>query len=91
LLTLTGPAVEVIRDLTTAPGMAEKSGLRIVHSDGSGSLTLTVEAEPEHGDEIVETAGVRVFLQGEVAEMLDGHCLDAVVDHRGVAFRVLVP
>lgn len=90
MITLTGPAIEVIRSLTMAPGVAEKSGLRIVHADGSGSLTLTVAPGPEHGDEIVEADGVRVFLEGDVAEMLDGQQLDATVDDRGVAFRVLV-
>ena len=57
MLTLTGPAVEAIRSLTTAPGRPAGAGLRIWHSDSSGSLGLSVAAEPQQGDQVLETEG----------------------------------
>jgi len=91
MLTLTAPAVEAIRTLTTAPGVAEKSGLRIWHSDHSGSLGLTVVAEPESGDQVLETEGIRVFLQSEAALMLRDKAMDAWEDESGFAFQIVVP
>lgn len=91
MLTLTGPAVEAIRTLTTAPGRADTSGLRIWHSDTSGSLGLTVAAEPQSGDQIIETEGIRVFMQPEAATMLRNKAMDAYEDELGFAFQIVVP
>jgi Fe-S cluster assembly iron-binding protein IscA len=88
MFTLTGPAVEVIRTLTTAPGLAEDTGLRIAHQDTAGSLALSISPGPEVGDEIIETEGVRIFLHVDAAAMLDGKSLDAQIDDDGVVFQI---
>jgi iron-sulfur cluster assembly protein len=88
VLTLTAPAVEAIRNLTAQPGMQEESGLRITHEDTSGGLELSISAGPEDGDQVIETAGVRVFLQTTAVRMLEGKALDAHVNEEGVIFRI---
>jgi iron-sulfur cluster assembly protein len=88
VLTLTGPAVEAIRTLTTKPGIPRNSGLRIMHQDAVGGFELTIESEPGSGDEVIETDGVRVFLQHEAAEMLGGRSLSAEVTDDDVVFRI---
>ena len=91
MLTLTGPAVEAIRSLTTAPGRPETAGLRIWHSDASGSLGLSVAPGPQTGDQVLETEGVRVFMQAEAAAMLRNKAMDAWEDEVGYAFQIVVP
>ncbi len=90
MLTLTGPALVAIRTLTNQPGLPEDTGLRIAPEDDadSGSLALSLSSGPEAGDEIIETEGVRVFLQTDAAVMLDDKALDAQVDDEGVMFRL---
>jgi iron-sulfur cluster assembly protein len=89
VLTLTGPAVEAIRTLTTQPGLPTDTGLRIAPEDSEGgSLTLAVSDGPQVGDEVVEAEGVRVFVQPDAAVMLDDKSLDAEVDDQGVTFRL---
>ncbi len=88
MLTLTGPAIEAIRILTNKPELPEKSGLRIVHQDTAGSLELSITPGPDAGDQIIETGGVRVFLQTEAAAMLGGRALNAEIAENGVVFRI---
>jgi Fe-S cluster assembly iron-binding protein IscA len=91
MLSFTGPAVEAIRALITAPGEPAESGLRISHQDTAGSLSLSIAPAPQAGDRVIETDGVRVFLETEAASMLEGKALDALVDESGVAFQVATP
>lgn len=88
MLTLTRPAVEAIRNLTSQPGLPEHTGLRIAHQDTAGAMVLSISPQPEAGDQIIETDGVRVFLQTDAAAMLDGKSLDAQVDRDGVVFQI---
>jgi iron-sulfur cluster assembly protein len=88
VLTLTAPAIDAIRTLTSKPGLGEKSGLRIIHQDTAGSLELSISPEPDAGDEIIEADGARVFLQTEVATMLSDRTLGARVAGDDVVFRI---
>jgi iron-sulfur cluster assembly protein len=89
VLTLTGPAVDAIRLLTTRPGLPPSSGLRIVHGDTAGGLELFIVASPASGDQIIETGGVRVFVQAQAAALLGGKALSAeIADGDDVIFRV---
>lgn len=88
MLTLTGPAIEAIRTLTTQPGLPASTGLRIAPEDGEAGLALSLSEGPQTGDEVIEAEGVRVFLETEAAYMLDDKALDAEVDDEGVMFRL---
>jgi Fe-S cluster assembly iron-binding protein IscA len=88
VLTLTTPAIEAIRTLTAQPGLPEDTGLRIVHEDSAGSISLSISPEPLAGDEIIETAGVRVFLQDDAAAMLADKALDATIGDDGIVFQI---
>jgi iron-sulfur cluster assembly protein len=79
VLTLTDPAVEAIRLLTTKPGLPATSGLRIVHGDTAGGLELFITPAPEGSDHVIETGGVRVFVQAEAVELLGGKALNAEI------------
>lgn len=88
MLTLTEPAVEAIRSLTSRPELPAGAGLRIVHGDTAGGLELHICPAPGAGDQIIETGGARVFVQGEAASMLGGKTLSAKVAADDVVFRI---
>jgi iron-sulfur cluster assembly protein len=89
MLTLTDNAVEVIRNLTDQPQVPEGAGLRIATDATAGSLMLSLAAEPMEGDQVVDEAGARLFLESEAARILDDKALDANVDANGaVQFAV---
>ncbi|MFI0450368.1 hypothetical protein [Actinomadura sp. 6N118] len=88
---MTGTAVEAIRILTHKPGLSEDSGLRIVHHDSAGGLELSIAPGPDAEDEVIETDGVRVFLQTTAARMLGGRALNAEIAEDDVVFRITNP
>jgi len=90
MLTLTDQAVAVLRDLTTQPGLPAQTGLRIApQHGGAGGLALSLADGPRAGDQVVEDAGVHVYVQPEAAGAVDGKALDARVTETGeVSFQL---
>jgi Fe-S cluster assembly iron-binding protein IscA len=89
MLAVTENAVAVIRDLTSQQTASEGSGLRIAADPQAGGLTLSLTPRPEAGDQVLEAAGARLFLDADAATILDDKALDAVVDDAGsVEFAV---
>lgn len=83
MLTLTDNAVLVIRDLTAQEEVPTGAGLRIA-SDPTGSLVLSLSEQPQRGDQVVDTAGARIFLDPDSAQALRDKALDAAVDAQGI-------
>ena len=87
MLVLTEAAAEVVKSVTDTPQAPDGTGLRITQTPpepGSGSgLELAAASEPGAGDQIVETAGARVFLDQQAAAYLEDKVLDAEVDTQG--------
>ena len=83
MLTLTDNAVLVIRDLTAQQEAPEGAGIRIATDPTAGSLTLALAEQPAQGDQVVDSAGARIFLDTEAAQLLDDKALDAAVDAQG--------
>lgn len=89
MLDVTENATDVIRQITDRPEMPDGAGLRIAPSDQPDNLSVSPADTPEEGDQVVENEGARVFLEAEVAVMLDDKVLDARVnDAGGVEFVV---
>jgi iron-sulfur cluster assembly protein len=91
MLTLTDHATDAIQELVRdRPG----AGLRIFSQPSSNSddveLGLEVADGPQPSDEVVEQAGCRVFLDHQVALLVDGQVLDAPsVEGEMVRFALL--
>lgn len=88
MLALTPSAVEVVSSLASASGVPETGGLRIASSGDTpqvSGLELAVVAEPDTNDEVVGTAGARVFLEPEAAGFLADKVLDGQLDDQGRA------
>jgi iron-sulfur cluster assembly protein len=92
VLTITSNAAEAIEAiLTSTPGLSDDSGLRIAPAladDGQPALGLAFTETPEQGDQVVDEAGVHVFLDPEAAAILDDKVLDAQVEEGQVGFTV---
>lgn len=89
MLAVTENAVAVIRDLTGQQTVPAGSGLRIATDPQAGALKLSLAPRPEAGDQVVDAAGVRLFLDAAAATLLDDKALDAAVDGAGdVRFAV---
>jgi iron-sulfur cluster assembly protein len=89
MIAVTDNAATVIRDLTSQGEVPEGAGLRIAADAMEGSLTLSLAPAPEEGDQVVDAAGARLFLDSDAAVMLDDKELDAAVDQGGsVQFAV---
>jgi iron-sulfur cluster assembly protein len=85
VLTLTDRAAETIRSLISQPGIPADTGLRMsMQGADGGSLTLSLEG-PQPGDTVIEDAGAKVFVQEDVAGIVDDGELDAELDEQGQA------
>ena len=89
MLVLTEAAAEVVKSVTPAP-QATSGGLRIASStpapaESPDALRVTTAAGPGDDDQVIETAGARVFLDSQVTVYLDDKILDAQVDEQGKA------
>jgi len=83
VLTLTDNATSAIRTLTAQPEAPDGAGLRIANDPAAGGLTLAVAAAPQDGDQVIDSSGVRVFVEEQAATLLDDKALDAAVDDGG--------
>jgi len=91
MLTLTDDAVSAIRSLTTQPDLPDDTGLRIAASPAAEGppLAISLSVGPQPGDQLVESEGARVYLDGGAAVALDDKALDADVGDQGeVHFQV---
>jgi len=83
MVTMTDNAVAAIRSLTGQPEVPAGAGLRIATDPNAGSLQLSLAPEPMEGDQVVDSGGARLFLDGDAALLLDDKALDASVDEQG--------
>lgn len=72
MLTISPAAADAIRDIREANELPAEAGLRITaRLEGEEvAIELDVVEQPEEGDEVVEEAGARVFLDPESSGLL---------------------
>lgn len=83
MLTLTENASALIKNLADQTAVADDAGLRISADADRTNLTVDLTPAPEPTDEVIESAGARVFLEENAAEALTGKVLDAQLDEGG--------
>lgn len=92
MLTLTAGAVSVIREITGQPGLPEETGVRIASAiptgNGMPTFEIGVAETPEPADQVLETDGVRVFLDPEASDAFRDKALDAEVTEGHVRFVI---
>jgi iron-sulfur cluster assembly accessory protein len=90
---LTDIAIRKVRELLQRDGAAGH-GLRVGVTGGGCSgmqYQLAFEPEPRSGDLVLEQDGVRVFVDPESRQHLDGLTLDYVTGLNGAGFKFLNP
>jgi Fe-S cluster assembly iron-binding protein IscA len=88
MLMLTETAAEVVKSVTSTPTAIDGAGLRISSApqpENPTALRLTAAAGPGEDDQVIETAGARVFVEPEAAVYLEDKVLDAQLDDEGKA------
>ena len=85
MLTLAPSAVDALDNLLHNPELPDDAGLRIA-TDGTSDLTVEIAAEPAPGDQVIEERGARVFVDADVAPMLENAQLDAHAEGDQLAF-----
>jgi Fe-S cluster assembly iron-binding protein IscA len=83
MLTVTANAATAIRDIISQDAVPPGAGLRIAADESGNGLVLSLEAEPFEGDQVVDSAGARLFLDQYAAAMLDDKELDVTIDPSG--------
>jgi iron-sulfur cluster assembly protein len=85
VFTMTPKAREVVRRVTSHPRVGKSSGLRIAsQGPATDALGVRTAAGPQHGDEVIERDGARVFLDQRAVPRVRGRLLDAVTEETGV-------
>ena len=93
MITLTEPAAAQLRNLLQEKGPAEQ-GLRVfVHAGGCAGLQyrMAFEAKAREDDTVLESHGVRLYVDPFSATYLTGACIEYVDDPEGIVFRVENP
>jgi iron-sulfur cluster assembly protein len=93
MITLTLEATDAIRDLVGSAELPATGGLRLDTNDpelnsAPPSLALTLVESPAAGDEVIDEAGVHVYVSRQAAPLLDGKEIDARTEAGGVTFLV---
>lgn len=92
MLTLTSNAAEVVKTMAEATlELPDDSGLRIrAERAGEGRVTfeLTMVEHPEEGDQVIEQAGARVFVEPDTVVYLEDKTLEATVAGDRVQFSL---
>jgi len=94
VLTLTDSAANVIHELSSQPGMAAGTGLRIAANtqDTTGpAYAASLSPGPDPQDHVIATGEARVYVGPEVAGQLDDKLLDAQIDDQGAVAFLVVP
>jgi iron-sulfur cluster assembly protein len=92
VLTISPTASEAIRGLVTSSELPEGAGVRIATGPSElpgTSLELSLVTQPRETDEVVEETGATVYVEPDLAPLLEDKELDAKVEGDSVAFRVV--
>jgi iron-sulfur cluster assembly protein len=91
---LTPTAVNKVQEFMTEHGTASQAGLRVAVLPGGCSgfqYGLNIEDSPEGDDEILDIAGVKVFVDPFSAQYLEGIEIDYVSTMMGSGFSFRNP
>ncbi len=89
MLTLTETAGTVVSELVARVSPTETAGMRI--QQGEDRFDLAVAEAPDGSEIVVERGDARVFLDGQLAAILDEMTLDAIIEPTGDVRFALKP
>ncbi len=78
-ITLTETAANKVRDLMAQPDQSEATGLRVkVVGGGCSGLSyeIALEREPSENDQVIESEGIKIYLDPKSALFISGTQID---------------
>jgi len=90
MLTLTDNAATIVKDLADRSVGTDTGGLRIAtNAEDASNFEVTVAPVPQPADQVVSSAGAKVFLEENAAAVLADKQLDATVNDEGAVRFVI--
>jgi Fe-S cluster assembly iron-binding protein IscA len=98
MFTVTNKAAELLKTAKSTKGIPDQTGIRIKRSvvppasngqPGAVGVGLAFTDGPEAGDAEMEQDGLRIFIEADLTEPLDGRTLDARDDGNGAELVLL--
>jgi Fe-S cluster assembly iron-binding protein IscA len=86
MLTLTPEAVQAVDSILHSDAVPEAAGLRIAATQDASQLSVQIAEGPAPGDQIIEERGARVFVDEQVAPIVDDATLHADNQDGRIAF-----
>lgn len=89
MLTISDKAITLLKAAKMNEGAPAEAGVRIQRSAaasqdrGAVTLSLAIQKTPAPSDESFEQDGLRIFVEDELVEPLDGRTLDVREDKEG--------
>lgn len=79
MLTVTSSAADLVSTIRQEQGVPDDFGLRVYAEPGPQGveIQLAFAPEPQQGDEVSESAGLRMFVASELTEPLADSVIDA--------------
>ncbi len=94
MVTITSTATDKVQDFIQEHSQEAAAGLRVAVLPGGCSgfqYGLNIEDEPESDDEVIEIAGIKVFIDPFSAQYLEGVEIDYVSSMMGQGFTFRNP
>lgn len=91
MLTVTAEAADAVGKMVERSEFSETGGIRIYSEPVTGSeatIRLTVVAEPETDDQLIEADGSKIFLEEKAARFLDDKVLNASFEDHSIRFAI---
>ncbi len=91
MLTVTAEAADAVKKLVEGSDVPETGGLRIFATpvnESEATLELTLAAEPQAADQVVETDGSQVFVEPSAAQFLEDKVLHATFEDQSIRFAI---
>lgn len=91
MLTVTAEAADAVKKLVEGSDVPETGGLRIYATpvnESEATLELTLAAEPEAADQVVDASGSHVFVEPSAAQFLEDKVLHATFEDQSIRFAI---
>jgi iron-sulfur cluster assembly protein len=92
MLTISQGAAEAITGLVSQPEVPDGSGLRMTPRTAPGepiAVELALVEGPTESDQVIQEQGAQVFVDNELAPVLDDKILDATVEEDRINFTLV--
>jgi len=89
MLQVSEAAALLLKEAVKRSDAPDETGVRLEpRPDNPSALGIAFQDQPEASDQVVEEAGLRVFVAEDISDALDGRTLDVVTTEQGPALTL---